>query len=368
MKIAVLGSRGIPDIQGGVETHCQELYPRLADLGCQVILFTRKNYADTSLTHYKGVKLIHLPHPQSKSLEALLHTLLGVIYARFLNPDILHIHAIGPSLLIPFAKLLGLKVVMTNHGPDYDRQKWGKLAKQVLHLGERLGTNFADKIIVISNTIKTILEKKYNRLDLVQIHNGVNFPLKTSSTDYITSLGLIKNEYIIAVGRFVPEKGFHDLIQAYLNVPHINHKLVLVGDADHDTEYSKWLKKTATQNNIILTGFIKGKELNEIFSHSKLFVMPSYHEGLPLALLEAMSFNLNLLVSDIPANVELNLNSDNYFNVGNVKQLSTMLDRKLRQQANGYDYSNTINAKYNWDKITIETLNCYKTLCPSRDK
>ena len=242
MKIVVLGTRGIPDIQGGVETHCQELYPRLVKLGCQVTLFTRKKYANKNLKQFKGVKLIHLPHPKSKSLEAIVHTFIGIIYARFLNPDILHIHAIGPSLLAPFAKVLGLRVVTTNHGPDYDRQKWGKIAKIVLLLGEKFGTKYSDNIIVISKTIKSILETKYNRSDSVLIPNGVNIPHRTTRSNYIKSLGINKNEYILAVGRFVPEKGFQDLIQAYINLSKTKFKLVLVGNADHETRFSKSLR------------------------------------------------------------------------------------------------------------------------------
>ena len=361
MKIVVLGTRGIPDIQGGVETHCQELYPRLVKLGCQVTLFTRKKYANKNLKQFKGVKLIHLPHPKSKSLEAIVHTFIGIIYARFLNPDILHIHAIGPSLMAPLAKLIGLKVVITNHGPDYDRQKWGKLAKRMLLLGERLGTKYANKIIVISNTIKNILETKYNRSDLVLIPNGVTLPQKSKDINYITSLGLRKNKYIIAVGRFVPEKGFHDLIRAYLNL-NLDYKLVLVGDADHETEYSLSLKEMAKHNEVILTGFIKGKKLIEIYSHARLFVMPSYHEGLPLALLEAMSYNLNVLVSNIPANKELNLNKGSYFIVGNVPQLRESLSKKLKEHTKINDYSNIIKNNYAWGTIANKTMENYKSL------
>jgi starch synthase len=219
MQIIVLGTRGVPDIQGGIETHCQELYPRLVQLGCDVTLITRKSYVrDLKINEFRGVKLKHFFTPKKKSLEAIIHTFLGVLYARSQNPDILHIHAIGPSLLVPFAKFLGLKVIVTNHGPDYDRQKWGTLAKKVLILGEMLGSKYADKVIVISNVIKKIQEDKYGRNDCELIYNGVNLPNKSTNTDYINLLGLETNKYCIAVGRFVEEKGFHDLIKAYKKI------------------------------------------------------------------------------------------------------------------------------------------------------
>lgn len=362
VKVVVLGTRGIPNIQGGVETHCQELYPRLAKLGCDVTLITRKSYVlNLDMEEYQDVKLKHIFTPKKKSIEAIIHTFLGVLYARSQNPDILHIHAIGPSLFVPFAKLLGLKVVVTNHGPDYDRQKWGKLAKKVLILGEKFGSKYANKVIVISNVIKKIQEEKYNRMDCNLIYNGVNLPNKSSKTDYISSLGLESEKYCIAVGRFVEEKGFHDLIEAYKKIGTNIIKLVLVGDADHEDDYSKILKQMAKENGIVLTGFIKDEKLNQIFSHAKLFVMPSYHEGLPIALLEAMSYNLDVLVSDIPANLEVNLNGNDYFQVKNIKDLSLKLNEKLKEN-NPRNFSEIIEKKYNWNHIAEETFNLYTSI------
>lgn len=359
MHVVVLGTRGIPDIQGGVETHCEELYPRLVDLGVDVTLITRKSYVtDLTSTEYKGIKLKHIFTPKKKSIEAIVHTFLGVLYARTQSPDILHIHAIGPSLMAPFARLLGLKVVVTNHGPDYDRQKWGKLAKWVLKSGEKLGTKYANKVIVISNVIKNILKDKYDRTDTQLIYNGVNIPKKSTDTDYLNELGIKKDNYIIGVGRFVEEKGFHDLIEAYKALD-TDIKLVLVGDADHESDYSARLKSMAKESGIVLTGFIKGEKLNQIFSHAKLFVMPSYHEGLPIALLEAMSYNLDVLVSDIPANLEVNLDTDDYFNVVNTKDLEIKLDAKLKNNADR-NFTELILQKYNWDSISKEVFTLYK--------
>jgi glycosyltransferase involved in cell wall biosynthesis len=361
MKIVVLGTRGIPNIQGGVETHCQELYPRLVKLGCDVTVITRKPYIqESSLKEYQGVKLKHIFTPKTKSLEAIIHTFLGVLYARLENPDILHIHAIGPSLLVPFARLLGLKVVVTNHGPDYDRQKWGKLAKKMLILGEKLGTKYANKVIVISNVINNILKTKYQREDCILIYNGVNIPTKSISTKYIESLGLEKGKYIIAVGRFVEEKGFHDLINAYKKI-NTNIKLVLVGDADHESSYSIELKKRAKENSIVLTGFIRNEKLNQIFSHAKLFVMPSYHEGLPIALLEAMSYNLDVLVSDIPANLEVSLNYQSYFKLRDIDDFKNKLEYKITYSVKN-DFKKKLKEKYNWGSISRQTKSVYMKL------
>jgi len=359
MKVMVLGTRGIPNLQGGVETHCQELYPRLVKLGCEVTVITRKSYVhDLSIHEYQGVRLKHIFTPKKKSFEALVHTFLGVLYARIKSPDILHIHSIGPSLMVPFAKFLGLTVIITNHGPDYDRQKWGRFAKKALILGEKFGTKYANEVIVISNVINDILKNKYKRLDCKLIHNGVNIPTKSNNKNYIESLGLKEKMYIIAVGRFVEEKGFHDLIDAYKKID-TKLTLVLVGDADHKSEYSITLKDTAKVNNVILTGFIQGENLNQIFTYAKLFVMPSYHEGLPIALLEAMSYNLDVLVSNIPANLEVQLDDSDYFNVGDVENLKYALVKKILNK-NERNFIPLINKKYNWDIISNEINLVYK--------
>jgi len=350
MKIIVLGTRGVPNIQGGVETHCEELFPRLVDLGHDVTLITRTPYVkNRKIKSFKGVRLKHIFAPKNKIFEAITHTFLGVVYAGFKRPDYLHIHAVGPMMLTPFAKLLGLKVIVTNHGPDYNRQKWRKTAKTVIKLGERLGTKYADKIIVISKVIDYILNKEYNRNDAVLIYNGVTIPTKSEKTDYIEDLGLTSQEYMIAVGRFVEEKGFLDLVEAYAKI-NTKVKLVLVGNADHENNYSRLLKKQAKESGVILTGFLKGEKLDQIFTHAKLFVLPSYHEGLPISLLEAMSYNLDVLVSDIPANLEVNLEKDDYFKVGDIQKLSESLKRKLLVKGKR-DFSKVINEKYNWDVI-----------------
>ncbi len=358
MKIIVLGTRGIPNILGGVETHCEQLYPLISNLGHDITIITRSPYVvDKNISEHKGVKLKHIYAPKIKSLEAIVHTFLGVLYAAYKRPHILHIHAVGPMVITPLARLLGLNVVITNHGPDYDRQKWGKVAKFILKLGEYLGTKTANKVIVISEVINAILKTKYNRNDAQLIYNGVNMPTLSKDDSYINSLGLNKSNYSIAVGRFVEEKGFHDLIKAFSNIKS-ETKLVLVGDADHETNYSKSLKKEAKEAGVILTGFIKGEQLNQIFTHAQFFVMPSYHEGLPIALLEAMSYNLNVLVSDIPANLEVGLEQYNYFKVGNTKNLSEKLQERLSNLTE-QNFTNIIKEKYNWNTIAHQVIDVY---------
>lgn len=359
MRIVVTGTRGIPEIQGGVETHCQELYPRLAAMGHDITVICRKPYVTHPSDSYRGVKLIEIDTPRRKSLEAIIHTWRALKTARRLKPDLVHIHAVGPALLTPVARLMGLKVVTTNHGPDYDRKKWGRLARTVLRLGERMGARWSNSVIVISKVIADILARKYGRTDTTLIYNGVNPPQITEATDYITSLGLEPRRYVVAVGRFVEEKGFHDLIEAFAKASPEGYRLAIAGDADHPDAYSENLKEMARRHGTVLTGFIRGEKMAQLMSHAALFAMPSYHEGLPIALLEAMSYGLDTAVSDIPACRLECLDAADHFRTGDTDALAELINRKLASHATPRTYN---LSPYNWDTIARQTENLYKSL------
>lgn len=359
MKIVVTGTRGIPNIMGGVETHCEELFPRIASSEYEVTIIRRKSYVKDELHEFKGVKLIDIKTPKKKSFEAIIHTFKAILKAKELKADIVHIHAIGPALLTPFARLLGMKVVFTHHGPDYDRAKWGKAAKIMLKLGERMGTTFANEVIVISNVINDILKKKYDRTDCHLIYNGVAAPEKCEYPEYFQELGIEKRKYILGMCRFVPEKNLHHLVEAFSKIDCKDCKLVLAGDTDFEDEYSINLKEQAKENGVVLTGFIKGKKLHSLLTHARCFVLPSSHEGLPIALLEAMSYDLPVIVSNIPANLEVGLNAENYFPVGNVEDLAIKLQDNIQKPFHRIEYNMD---KYNWDIIAEQVKNIYNSL------
>ena len=362
MKIFVTGTRGIPHIPGGVETHCEKLYPIIVNNGHEVIIARRSTYTQGKLESWNGIKLIDIFNPREKSLEAIVHTFLSIIEAKKNKPDIVHIHAIGPSIIVPFARLLGLRVVVTNHGPDYDRQKWGWLAKQVLMLSEYLGGKFANEVIVISHSIEDIIHRRCKR-DCHLIYNGVAPTPKIIGDDFLKSVNVKPGNYILAAARFVPEKGLHDLIEAFKHTD-LDCQLVLAGDADHEDKYSRELKKMAEgDERIKLTGFITGEKLQQVFKHARLFILPSYHEGLPIALLEALSYGLSVLVSDIPANLEINLNKDRYFRCGEVdnlrEKLLELFELELEPQEQRH-IMEMLSTDYNWDTIAEQTVSVYE--------
>ena len=366
LKIFVTGTRGIPNIPGGVEKHCQELFPRIAAKGHEIVLCTRNSYVTQRINEWHGVKLIGCYAPRIKSFEAIVHTFISFLKARVLRPDVVHIHA-APMLLTPLARLMGFKVVVTNHGPEYDRQKWGRIAKFVLRLGEKMGGLYANEVIVISSIIGNIVRQRCHRASNL-LYNGVAQPQQSKEFDFLTQMGIDPDRYVLAVARFVPEKGLHDLIDAFKTLD-TNYKLVIAGDADHESEYRTNLCKMASKDDrLILTGYITGKSLNQVYSHARLFVLPSYHEGLPLALLEAMSHGLPVLVSDIPANKEVGLPADRYFRCGDVddlkEKMATLLPRELANDEK-QAMRRQIAEKYNWDKIAEQTTKVYEKVLNS---
>lgn len=361
MKIVVTGTRGVPRIMGGVETHCENLFPRIVSKGADVTVLRRSSYVTDTLGEWKGVRLVDIPAPRKKSFEAIVHTFRAVNWAAENGADVLHVHAIGPALVVPYAKLRGLKVVFTHHGPDYDRAKWGKTAKMALRLGERLGCKYADEVIVISQVIKSIVEEKYGRKDhLHLIPNGVPEPEICDYPEYFQELGIEKGKYVFGMSRFVPEKRLEDIVSAFAKsgLKERGYRLVIAGDSDFEDEYSADLKRLAVEDGSVLTGFVTGRKLHSLLSGAALYVLPSSHEGLPIALLEAMSYGLPVIASDIPANLEVGLPAEDYFRLGDVDELAGRMAAAVSETAVVYDMS-----RYDWDEIAERTFSLYQGLC-----
>lgn len=368
LKIWIVGGRGIPGLQGGVERRIENLAPRIVSYSNGFFHITVVNrscyFKDNRIYNWQGVNIIYIFTFKNKYLEAALHTFFSIILAKINSVKLLHIQAIGPAMFTPLAKFLGLKVVITHHGPDYLREKWKGLAKVILKLSEFFAIKFADKIIVVSEYLKGFLEKKYNRKDLIVVRNGVDIPQIVPPGGVLKKFGLEPKKYIFTACRFVPEKGIDDLINAYRNIENPNFKLVIAGDADHETAYSRNVKKMANETKgVVLTGVVKGKELQELYSNAGLFVLPSYYEGLPIALLEALSYGLPVLVSDIPQHKEIPLPEDRYFPVGNVEKLSEkiveMYNKGISEKEKEFilDY---IKKNHDWNTAAQKVLAVYK--------
>ena len=363
MKVMVLGLRGFPGVQGGVETHAEHLYPLLARMGCDVEVIVRTPYAKPRRDSWRGIRFRRVWSPRSSGVEAFVHTFIGVLYAGLKRPDILHIHAIGPAIMAPLARLLGLKVVVTHHGPDYDREKWGPFARWVLRTGEHLGMRFASQRIVISRVIESMVREKYQRESNI-IPNGVVLPTIPESDGTLQHFSLGSGKYALLVSRLVPEKRHLDLISAFATARPAGWKLVLVGDTEKKDRYvESVLEQAQTVPNVVITGFKSGRDLQELYANAGLFVLPSSHEGLPIAMLEALSYGLPVLASDIPANLEVELPEDHYFPLGDVSALAeriTEFSVKEFDQQYREGLRKTIASRYCWEKIAGETKATYE--------
>ena len=254
----MLGLRGFPGVQGGVETHAEHLCPLLVEMGCSVTVLARSPYQPAEIgPEWKGVKFVSFWAPKSKGMEAIVHTLIGVLYAAIKRPDILHIQAIGPAIMTLPAKWLGLRVVVTHHGPDYDRQKWGKMARFILQLGERWGMRHSNGRIVISKVIADLVRSKHG-VESALIPNGVALPPLPDSIEVLDKFALNPNRYVLLVSRLVPEKRHLDLIAAFQLANLTNWKLVIVGGSDHPDAYQRTVLQKAQDPNVIMTGFQSG--------------------------------------------------------------------------------------------------------------
>lgn len=351
MKICAIGLRGIPDVMGGIESHCQQLYPKMVKQGAKVTVLARSPYVKEKRFNFEGVEVISVWALRHKLLETFLHTFIAIIYARlFVRPDIVHLHAVGPAIFTPLARLLGMKVMVTHHGADYDRQKWSPFAKKVLRFGEKMGIMYGNAILVVGRTLTERLKLRFPEdSDKIQyVPNGMlpKFAEDVCDSYLPIDLGLQPGNYVLAVGRLVPEKGFHDLVQAYKNSK-VSEPLVIVGDADHIDEYASTLL-TSRSEKVIFAGRRSGSELHALFKYAQVFVLPSYHEGLPIVALEAISAGTPVLLSDIPPNKDIEAKSDSYFPVGDTDKLSnklnnlTSLDLNLNQQSflSRFDWGN----------------------------
>jgi glycosyltransferase involved in cell wall biosynthesis len=372
LSVIVLGLRGFPGVQGGVETHAQHIYPILAQLGCRIEVVVRTRYQNKSYgSAWRDVHFKPVFAPGLRSIEAMVHTFIGVLYAAVKRPDVLHIHGIGPGLMVPLARLLGLRVVITHHGADYERQKWGMLGKTVLKLGEYFGVRFANECIVISDVIKTLVREKHGR-DSLLIPNGVHLPVIPQTADALKQFGLRKGHYVLFVGRMVPEKRHSDLIEAFSRASIKGWKLVLVGASDHPDSYSAAIIKHAQKsNNIVCAGFQSGVALAELYAHAGVFVLPSSHEGLPIALLEALSFGLPVIASDIPANVEVKCSNITYFPLGDIRVLEKLLQTRAMSSvtlAQVAEVRKNVAKKYCWNTIAAQTRAAYIRISSSRPK
>ncbi|PBN41621.1 glycosyltransferase family 4 protein [Sphingobium sp. D43FB] len=358
-RIIYLGLRGIGGIQGGVETHAEEIIKYIPADRFEVVVVGRSPYRKDSHGHV-GVKVKWLPTLKNPLLETMLHSVVGVLYASYKRADILHVHAVGPNFITPLARALGIKVVATHHGNDYNREKWGLIARKVLRTGEYFAVKWTQACISISPIVALELRKKFNS-EIDFIPNGARLMTKIPAGAELAARGLTGGRYIVNVARLVPEKRQLDLIAAFEKANVDGLSLVLVGGADHESSYSRAVIERANANpRIHMTGHISGAVLNEIFGNAGLFVLPSTHEGLPIVLLEAMSFGQRVLLSDLAVYRAMGIPEDVIYPVGDTDALAKLIQSAFASFMPSHVDWSDILSNYQWDKAAGRTIDVYE--------
>jgi glycosyltransferase involved in cell wall biosynthesis len=363
LRVTILGIRGFPNVQGGAEKHVESLSCALAEIGCDVEAIMRSPYvAKGQGAQWRDVKLSRIWAPRIGGVEAFVHTFLGVIRAAFTRPDILHIHAIGPALFTPLARALGLRVVVTHHVLNYENEKWGPAGRSILRLGEWAGMRFANGRIAVSKGLAEQMARAYGT-SVIAIPNGIDKPRMTPSTEILLAFGLSAQRYLISVARIDEQKRQLDLIAAYARLRAPEWKLALVGGADYSGSYSRAVAEAARETpGVVMLGHQTGAALAELYSHAGVFVLPSSHEGQPIAVLEAASYGLPVILSDIEAHRELDVPHARYFAVGDVAALAAHLGDVCAAPAGGRlaagEYAGLL-AKHDWRAIAQQTLAVY---------
>lgn len=356
-RLAIIGIRGFPGVQGGVESHCEQLVPRLAqNIDCQV--FRRIPYlTENSRVAIPGVEFIDGGSTRIKGFETVWHTFKSSLRLIFSRPDVVNIHNIGPGMFTPLLRLAGLKVVLTYHSPNYEHAKWGRVSKMILHLSEKLSLGFANHIIFVSPVQRSKYSEKILRKSSA-IPNGITPIPSDSGIDFLDRNGLKPKKYILAVGRLTPEKGFDDLVKAVNLLDDSEARLVIAGSADHNPSYLDYLKSLDVNGRTVFTGYTFGRNLAQLYTHAALYVLASHYEGFPLVLLEAMSHNLPVVSTDIPAAHIIPLLPGNYCKDSDPADMARAIAHVLSQkEVPNYDLS-----AYDWDLIARQTLEVYERL------
>lgn len=354
MKIAEYGHKHLYETTGGIEVVVTELVKRLAENGNVVTVLDRGELDKSAMQYPRttNVRLLRVPTLSNSKVNAQIYSLGAAVQCLFDDYDVVHVHAEGPSVFIPILKARGKKVVVTIHGLDWQRAKWGRFASAYIHLGERMAARYADRIIVLSDDVKSYFRDVYGRYADLVINGVTVFP--TTADNLITPFGLERGNYFLFMGRMVPEKRLDLLVDAYERSG-ASRKLVIAGELTESAKSMPWYSKAVKNPNIVFTGFAEGELKAQLYSNTHCFVLPSDMEGMSIALLEGLGYGIRVLASDIAENTRIMHGMGHTFASGDVNDLAS----KLRQidelpfvrSKEQYDY---IRCEYNWDKAYAE--------------
>ncbi|WP_404787661.1 glycosyltransferase family 4 protein [Altericista sp. CCNU0014] len=373
MRIAVIGAKGLPPRQGGIEHYCAEVFPRVVEKGHSVDLFAQSTYTGFpwfNRHEFRGVNVRTLPSFGVNGIDTLVSSAVASLLTVRPVYDVVHFHALGPGLFSLLPRLATeSKIVVTCHGLDWQREKWGKLSGRLIRLGEKASVRFAHEITVVSADLQNYFAKTYGRSTTFIPNAPAGYAASDPDFPFVRSLGAEPGKYIIFLGRLVPEKCPDLLIEAFQSIQAKDWKLILVGGhAAADLFTAKLYRLAATNRNIIFAGELRGARLAEVMRGAGAFTLPSNLEGSPLALLEAMRENIPVIASDIKPHQEL-LQTDKglLFKKGDPIALRDCLNWALchphQMQMMAEKAKKEILLNYNWNRVSTETIRLYESLC-----
>lgn len=357
----MIGQKGIPATYGGVERHVEELSARLVELGHDVTVYSRPHYGRREVTEHRGVRVVMLPSIATKHLDAITHTAVCTAHAMRHGFDIVHYHAVGPALLSWLPRVREIPTVVTIHGQDHLRPKWGWAARVALKAGQWTAVHGPAATICVSESLALDLQRTYGRrVDFVP--NGVKLCTDTDDS-ILDELGIEPNRYILFAGRLVPEKGCHYLIDAWCQAGR-PMPLVMAGDSSFSRDYVGRLRNMCADRRLLFPGYVYGPRLASLFRNAKLFVLPSDVEGLPIVLLEALGYGTPVLASDIPPNREVLGAMGDMFEAGNVSELRDALGSSLAESASDCMEMNHLAERvalaYSWTSVARHADETYR--------
>ena len=367
----MIGHKIVPSRRGGIELVITTLAPGLVRSGDEVVCYNRKGspteeeyLSRIKDSTFEGVQLREAWSIKGRGIQAAVASFTAAIQATFSGFDVLHFHALGPCAAMWIPKLFGRRCVATVHGLDWKREKWknGWGAKYI-KLGERIMVRCADEIIVLSEGVQRYYQETYGR-ETVNIPNGVLRADNVPADRIVEKFGLEKDGYFLLLSRLVEEKGVHFLIDAYQQMK-TDKKLVIAGDVSDTVDYVRQIKQMAEGNpNILFTGFVSGRMLEELYSNAYAYVLPSTVEGMPLSLLEALSYGNAVICSDIPENTDVIGDCGVSFRCADVDDLRSKLQFFIDQPRVVYDLkaraADYICSKYRWEDVTAQTREVYR--------
>jgi glycosyltransferase involved in cell wall biosynthesis len=357
LRVAMIGVKRISSRETGVEVMVEKLAKDLVSAGNQVTVYNRAKRGYVRLKQYSGIKIVTVPTINSKGLDAPIYAALSAIHAAFSRYDILHYHAEGSCFMLFLVKLLRKRVIVTIHGLDWQRSKWGGIAAKFIKFGEKQAVRWADKITVLSRNMQEYFKVEYGK-ETVYIPNEPPQPQFTDDSIIRDKWGLERYGYILFVGRLVPEKGLHDLIDAYRDID-TEKWLVIAGESSHTDGYAeRIMKKAKADQRILFTGFVEGDMLASLFTNCYCYILPSEMEGMSISLLEALSYGCCCLVSDIPENQEVVGDRGAAFATGDVEDLRNKLNEILKSDVTrkAVQFENRNSIDYN--KLYRECIEC----------